>query len=94
MLPRDQLVNTCSVWISLPNTLENSDDEVKLVVFLADELFAKNIPILVTVDPISSAILRMELADSRKVEDWKNHWNVYKKMASLQRIWSQMKVKV
>ena len=64
---------------SLPNTLENSDDEVKLVVFLADELFAKNIPILVTVDPISSAILRMELADSRKVEDWKNHWECIQK---------------
>ena len=27
-----------------------------------------------TVDPISSAILRIELADSRKVEDWKKHW--------------------
>ena len=64
---------------SLPNTLQNSDDEVKLVVFLADELFAKNIPILVTVDPISSAILRMELADSRKVEDWKNHWECIQK---------------
>jgi hypothetical protein len=54
--------------------LTTSKDEVKLIVFLSDEIFAKNIPILVTVDPISSAILRIELADSRKVEDWKNHW--------------------
>ena len=65
--------------LSVPNTLENSDDEVKLVVFLADEIFAKNIPILVTVDPISSAILRIELADSRKVQDWKNHWECLQK---------------
>jgi len=58
----------------LPNTLTTDNDEVRLVVFLSDEIFAKNIPILVTVDPISSAILRIELADSRKVEDWKKHW--------------------
>ena len=63
----------------LPNTLTTSNDEVQLVVFLSDELFAKNIPILVTVDPISSAILRIELADSRKVEDWKNHWECLQK---------------
>jgi len=58
----------------LPNTLETSKDEIRLVVFLSDEIFAKSIPILVTVDPISSAILRIELADSRKVEVWKKHW--------------------
>lgn len=58
----------------LPNTLTTTGDQNQLVVFLSDELFSKSIPILVTVDPISSAILRIELADSRKVEDWKNHW--------------------
>lgn len=63
----------------LPNTLTTDNDEVRLVVFLSDEIFAKNIPILVTVDPISSAILRMELADSRKVEDWKKHWECIQK---------------
>jgi hypothetical protein len=63
----------------LPNTVTTSNDEVKLVVFLSDEIFAKNIPILVTVDPISSAILKIELADSRKVEDWKNHWECLEK---------------
>jgi len=63
----------------LPNTVTISNDEVKLVVFLSDEIFAKNIPILVTVDPISSAILRIELADSRKAEDWKNHWECLEK---------------
>jgi len=34
---------------------------------------------LVTVDPISSAILRIELADTRKAEDWKNHWECLQK---------------
>lgn len=63
----------------LPNTVTTSNDEVKLVVFLSDEIFAKSIPILVTVDPISSATLRIELADSRKVEDWKNHWECLEK---------------
>jgi len=67
------------VGFLLPNTLTTSNDEIQLVVFLSDELFAKNIPILVTVDPISSAILRIELADSRKVEDWKNHWECLQK---------------
>ncbi len=58
----------------VPNTLSAKADETKLVVFLCDEIFSKNVPILVTVDPISSAILKIELADSRKAEDWKTHW--------------------
>jgi len=63
----------------IPNTLITSNGEVRLVVFLSDEIFSKTIPILVTVDPISSAILRIELADSRKVEDWKKHWECIQK---------------
>ena len=57
----------------LPSTLL-AENEEQFVIFLSDELFSKSIPILVTVDPISSAILRIELADSRKAEDWKKHW--------------------
>lgn len=63
----------------LPNTLVTANDEIRLVVFLSDEVFAQNRPILVTVDPISSAILKIELADSRKVDDWKNHWECIQK---------------
>ena len=58
----------------LPNTLITTNNEVQLLIFLSDELFSKRIPILVTVDPISSAILRIELADARKAENWKKHW--------------------
>jgi len=58
----------------LPDTLSTPDSEVRVVVFASDEVFSKNTPILVTVDPVSSAILKIELADTRKVEDWKKHW--------------------
>lgn len=58
----------------LPDTLTTLGDSVQLVVFSSDELFSKSMPILITVDPISSAILKVELADTRKVEDWKKHW--------------------
>jgi hypothetical protein len=63
----------------LPNTISNDDDQMRLVVFLSDEIFAKKCPILVTVDPISSVILRIELADSRKVQDWQKHWECIEK---------------
>jgi hypothetical protein len=58
----------------LPHTLKTETDEIQLVVFLSDEIFSKSVPILVTVEPASSAILKIELADSRKAEDWKKHF--------------------
>lgn len=59
----------------LPDTLINRDENVRLVVFASDEIFSKTTPILVTVDPVSSAILKIELSDTRKAKDWVNHWN-------------------
>jgi hypothetical protein len=58
----------------LPNTLSSNNEEIKIVVFLSDEIFSKNTPILVTVDADSSAILRIEITNSRKAEEWKHHW--------------------
>jgi len=58
----------------LPMTISTGSDIVQYLVFASDEIFSKRIPILVTVDPKSSTILRIELADSRKAEDWKNHF--------------------
>ncbi|MCP4878621.1 MAG: hypothetical protein GY896_24475 [Gammaproteobacteria bacterium] len=58
----------------LPMTLSTEDGIIRYLVFTSDEIFSKTIPILVTVDPISSAILRIELADSRKAEDWRKHF--------------------
>lgn len=58
----------------LPNTFTTNNAQAHLGVFASDELFSKIKPILITVDPISSAILRIELSDTRNVEDWKMHW--------------------
>jgi len=56
----------------LPNTLENKAQTQRLV-FAEDEIFAKSSPILITVDPVSSAILSIELADKRTAEQWEKH---------------------
>ncbi|KOR31912.1 hypothetical protein TI05_10595 [Achromatium sp. WMS3] len=58
----------------LPSTFSNTDDTVQLLVFASDEIFAKSRPILLTVDPYSSVILRIELANSRTAEDWRKHF--------------------
>ncbi len=63
-----------SIGALLPNTLRIDDGLIRLVVFLSDELFAKKRPILVTVDPQSSALLRIELVENRQWEQWKAHW--------------------
>ena len=67
-----QYLNT--VGSLLPSTLTNEKNTVKLAVFASDEIFSNNMPILVTVDPVSSAILRIELSDTRKAKDWVEHW--------------------
>ncbi len=53
----------------LPTTLSTANGVTQYLVFASDEIFSKTTPILVTVDPCSSAILRIELADSRKAEE-------------------------
>ncbi len=44
------------------------------VVFASDEVFAGQRPILITVDPVSSVILRMEIGQDRKQGSWETHW--------------------
>lgn len=45
------------------------------VVFASDEIFmVGHQPVLVTVDPVSSVILRMECLDSLSKEAWEKHW--------------------
>ena len=63
----------------LPNTLTLEQNEIQFIIFLSDEIFSKRTPILITVDPISSAILRVELTNIRKAEVWKNHWECIEK---------------
>mgnify|MGYP000435172406 CR=1 FL=1 len=58
----------------LPMTISTISGLQQYIVFASDEIFSKTTPILITVDPCSSAIVRMELSDSRKTEDWKKHF--------------------
>jgi flagellin-specific chaperone FliS len=62
------------VGSSLPNILENNSQSLQFISFTDDEVFSKSSPILITVDPISSAILRIELADKRTATEWENHY--------------------
>lgn len=59
---------------ALPDTLSNESETTQLLVFANDEVYAKAQPILITVDPISSAILRIELADNRTADQWCQHY--------------------
>jgi hypothetical protein len=60
----------------LSNTI-NVDTEY-MVFFLSDEIFALNRPILVTIDPVSTAILRIELAPNRNAQTWELHFQALK----------------
>ncbi len=57
----------------LPMTIE-SQQTLQYLVFASDKIFSKTTPVLVTVDPCSSAILRIELSKTRQADDWKNHF--------------------
>jgi hypothetical protein len=58
----------------LPKTIALPTGMLRLIVFASDELFAGTQPILLTVDPQSSAILRLELVPRRDWAAWANHW--------------------
>ena len=53
-------------------TLES--ETIQFVLFLSDEIFAINWPILITIEPQSTAILRIELAEDRTSKTWQRHW--------------------
>lgn len=44
------------------------------VVFASDEVFSKGRPLLITIDPVSSAILHLELGKDRSGDSWAAHW--------------------
>jgi len=47
----------------------------QMVVLLCDEIFTRGQPILLTVEPRSLAILKIELAANREATTWKQHWD-------------------
>jgi hypothetical protein len=46
----------------------------RIVFLLCDEIFTLGQPILLTVEPRSLAILKIELAEQRDAETWQKHW--------------------
>lgn len=56
------------------------------VVLLADEIFAGGQPILITVEPRSLAILKIELAADREATTWQRHWEPFVAAGALERI--------
>ena len=48
--------------------------ENKIEFYIADEIFAKGKPILITMEAKSLTILKIELSTSRDGETWKKHW--------------------
>jgi len=67
-----QTLNT--IGSLLDNTITTNEKTIQLAIYASDEVFSKTKPILITVDPVSSAILRIQLADSRNADQWKQHW--------------------
>jgi hypothetical protein len=59
----------------LPDTFYVDGSTILYVSLAVDEMYSYSTPILITVDPVSTAILRIELAESRKTQDWINHFN-------------------
>ena len=57
---------------TLPSTLVMPSK--KWVFYLSDEIFAIHVPILVTIDARSTAILNIELASDRSAETWRAHF--------------------
>lgn len=57
---------------ALPSTLLMPSK--KVVFYLSDEIFAIHVPILLTIDAQSTAILNIELASDRSAETWRAHF--------------------
>jgi hypothetical protein len=50
------------------------DNTITYAVFASDEVFSSGRPILITVDAVSSAILKIELCEDRGKKSWERHW--------------------
>ena len=66
------------VGFLLPNHLHNISAKEKCLVICCDEIFSNGTPILISVDPISSVILAIELSPKRDEAAWKAHFEKLK----------------
>jgi len=55
-----------------------SSDENHHIVYLADEIFASGLPVLITIDAMSTTILKIELASDRTAKTWEKHFQSIK----------------
>ena len=80
LLKTDKVKNTSFGWCSeqlqlAGDKLSNMVDWEGKAVYASDEIYyAQNKPILVTVDPISGAILRIDKEPSLTKAGWERHW--------------------
>jgi hypothetical protein len=58
--------------VNVPSTLTSSSPVD--IIYVSDEIFAISDPILITIDPKSTAILKIELALDRTAETWEKHF--------------------
>ena len=67
-----------SIGEILPSKIESDAIASIELMVASDEIFSKSVPILITVDPINSAILSIKKAESRKGEEWEKHYDELK----------------
>ena len=67
-----------SIGELLPNSIKDPKEQSLTLMVASDEIFSKSAPILITVDPISSAILSIQKAPNRKGESWQKHYDELK----------------
>lgn len=63
----------------LSPTLEWHTDTHLYIYLASDEVFAYSRPVLISVDPVSSAIIQIQLAGSRQTSQWIEHFQQLKK---------------
>lgn len=62
------------IGVLLASNIKTQGDKEYCVIFASDEIFSKQRPILITVEPISTVILNIELGDDRSGESWRKHF--------------------
>ncbi len=84
LLKSDEVKNTSFGWCSeqlqsAGNQLSNMVDWQGQAIYASDEIYyAQNKPILITVEPVSGAILRIDKEPCLTKEGWQAHWNALK----------------
>lgn len=71
-----QILN--DIGSNLSATVETISNSQLYVYLASDELYSHCRPILISVEPISSAILKIDLAESRETSQWVTHFNELK----------------